>query len=135
MTTSAKSTAFWPCNQSRGKSGAREQLRRQQRQRLVDFREKCVHRRHRWLEGQNLSRAKESLERVIADAIRACEVIKRVRALTSNATPERLEVNVNAVLKEVLAITRGELQARQVSLQLELNEDVPAVIGDKVQLQ
>lgn len=72
---------------------------------------------------------------MIADAIRACEVIKRVRALTSNATPERLEVNVNAVLKEVLAITRGELQARQVSLQLELNEDVPAVIGDKVQLQ
>src|SRR5262249_12475093 len=89
----------------------------------------------RWLEGQNLSRAKESLERVIADAVRACDIIKRVRALTSNATLERLEVNINVVLKEVLAITRGERQARQVSLQLELNEDVPAVIGDKVQLQ
>ena len=89
----------------------------------------------RWLEGQNLFRAKESLERVIADAVRASEVIKRVRALTSNATPERLKVNINAVLKEVLAITRGERQARQVSLQLELNEDIPAVIGDKVQLQ
>ena len=89
----------------------------------------------RWLEGQNLFRAKESLERVIADAVRASEVIKRVRALTTNATPERLKVNINAVLKEVLAITRGERQARQVSLQLELNEDIPAVIGDKVQLQ
>jgi signal transduction histidine kinase len=82
-----------------------------------------------------LSRAKESLERVIADADRACEVIKRVRSLTSNVTTERLEVNINVVLKEVLAITRSELQARHVSLQLKLNDDVPAVIGDKVQLQ
>jgi C4-dicarboxylate-specific signal transduction histidine kinase len=46
----------------------------------------------RWLEGQSLTRAKGSLERVIADADRACEVIERVRLLTSNATPERLGV-------------------------------------------
>jgi PAS domain S-box-containing protein len=89
----------------------------------------------RWLEGQNFNRAKESLERVIADADRACEVIKRVRSLTSNATPERVAVNINLVLKEVLAIARGELQVKQVSLQVELNDDVPAVAGDKVQLQ
>jgi len=89
----------------------------------------------RWLEGQNLSRAKESLERVIADADRACEVIKRVRSLTSKAAPEQLELNINSVVEEVLAVTRGELQARQVSLQLQLNDAVPPVRGDKVQLQ
>jgi len=89
----------------------------------------------RWLEGENLAKAKHSLERVVADADRACDVIKRVRALTSNAMPERVELNINAVVKEVLAITRGELQARQVSLQLQLNDDIPPVQGDKVQLQ
>ena len=89
----------------------------------------------RWLEVQNLARAKESLDRVIADADRACEVIKRVRSLTSKAPLERRELNINVVVKEVLAITRGELQARQVSLQLQLNEDIPLVTGDKVELQ
>jgi PAS domain S-box-containing protein len=89
----------------------------------------------RWLEKQNLTRAKESLERVIADADRACEVIKRVRSLTSKAIPEQLELNINSVVKEILAITRGELRARQVSLQLQLNDDIPPVRGDKVQLQ
>ena len=54
----------------------------------------------RWLEVQNLARAKESLDRVIADADRACEVIKRVRSLTSNAPLERRELNINVVVKE-----------------------------------
>src|SRR5262249_38384271 len=89
----------------------------------------------RWLEVQNLTRAKESLDRVIADADRAHEVINRVRSLTSKAPLERLELNINVVVKEVLAITRGELEARQVSLQLQLNDDIPLVTGDKVQLQ
>jgi PAS domain S-box-containing protein len=89
----------------------------------------------RWLESQNLIRARESLERVISDADRACEVIKRVRSLTSNAAPERVELSINVVLKEVLAIARSELQAKQILLQQELNDAVPAVVGDKVQLQ
>jgi PAS domain S-box-containing protein len=89
----------------------------------------------RWLEVQNLTRAKESLDRVIADADRACEVIKRVRSLTSKAPFERIELNINVVVKEVLAITRGELEARQVSSHLQLNDDIPLVTGDKVQLQ
>jgi len=89
----------------------------------------------RWLDGKNLTRAKESLDRVIADADRACEVIKRVRSLTSKGPLEWLELNINVVVKEVLAITQGELQARQVSLQVQLNDDVPLVTGDKVQLQ
>jgi PAS domain S-box-containing protein len=89
----------------------------------------------RWLEVQNLTRAKESLDRVIADADRACEVIKRVRSLTSKAPFERIELNINVVVKEVLAITRGELEARQVSWHLQLNDDIPLVTGDKVQLQ
>jgi PAS domain S-box-containing protein len=89
----------------------------------------------RWLDAQNLTRAKESLERVIADADRAYQVIKRVRALTSRATPERLELNINSVVKEVLAITRGELQGREVSLRVQLTDDIPPVQGDKVQLQ
>jgi C4-dicarboxylate-specific signal transduction histidine kinase len=61
----------------------------------------------RWLEAQNLIRAKESLDHVIADADRASEVIKRVRSLTSNAPLERLELNINVAVNEVLAINAG----------------------------
>jgi len=89
----------------------------------------------RWLDAQNLSRAKGSLERVVADADRACEVINRVRSLSSNTAPERVELNINAVVNEVLAVARGELRARQISLQLGLSDDIPFVSGDQVQLQ
>src|SRR5262249_8693548 len=89
----------------------------------------------RWLEAQNLTRAKHSLDRVVADADRACEVVNRVRSLSSNATLEHVDLNINAVIEEVLAVTRGELQARQISLKAGLSDDIPVVVGDQVQLQ
>jgi signal transduction histidine kinase len=49
--------------------------------------------------------------------------------------PSVWELNVNSVVKEVLAVTRGELQGRDVSLQVQLSDDIPLVKGDKVQLQ
>jgi len=89
----------------------------------------------RSLDSQNWIKVKESLETVIAAADRACEVIKRVRSLTSNVTPEYLDVDVNVTVKELLAVLRGELQVRHISLQLQLDNNVPPVKGDKVQLQ
>jgi PAS domain S-box-containing protein len=90
----------------------------------------------RWLEnGRNLSRAKESLNRVISDAGRASEVVKRVRSLTKNKAPEQLQLNIDEVIDEVLALTRGELQAKGVLVRKELLPSPPTIKGDRVQLQ
>jgi len=89
----------------------------------------------RSLDSQNWTKMKESLETVIAAADRAAEVIKRVRSLTSNAAPKYLDVDVNVAVQEVLTVLGGELQVRHISLQLQLDNNVPPVKGDKVQLQ
>ena len=91
----------------------------------------------RWLatEPPNLTRAKESLNRIVEDANRASEVITRVRAHTKNTLPEQVEVWINDIVEDVLFFTRGELEARLISLQMELDRDVAPVLGDKVQLQ
>jgi PAS domain S-box-containing protein len=91
----------------------------------------------RWLatEPPNLARAQESLNRIVGDANRASEVIARVRALTKNTLPEQAEVQINDTVEGVLFFTRGELEARQITVQMELHHDVSPVRGDKIQLQ
>ena len=90
----------------------------------------------RWLEnGQNLARAKESLNRIISDANRASDVIKRIRSLTNRKPPEHLELGINEVVNEVLTFARNELQAKGILIRRELRSDLPSVMGDRVQLQ
>ena len=91
----------------------------------------------RWLEsGQpNLDRARESVDRMINDAHRASEIIKRIRSMTGNAPPVQLPVDINDVIADVLSFARGELLAKGVCVHLVLLEDLRSVIGDRVQLQ
>jgi len=90
----------------------------------------------RWLaNGENLERARQSLARMISEAERASEVIKRMRSLTGNAASERVKLDINAIVREVVALARGELQAKWVRVQCGLEDDIAPVRGDRVQLQ
>jgi PAS domain S-box-containing protein len=91
----------------------------------------------RWLAGQppNLEEVREAIERTIREANRASEVIGRIRALLQKTPPQRERLDVNAVIREVLTLADRELLQGGVALQTELAPDVPAVLGDRVQLQ
>ena len=91
----------------------------------------------RWLAGEqpNLDRARDSVDRMIRDANRASEIITRIRSMTTNAPPAQLPVDINDVISDVLGFARGELHSKSVSVRLALLEDLPSIIGDRVQLQ
>jgi PAS domain S-box-containing protein len=91
----------------------------------------------RWLANHppNLEETREALKRTIRDANRASEVIKRFRALLTKDKPERLAVDINDAVNEVLLLTRSEQQRHQIKVETELAQDLPPVQGDRVQLQ
>ena len=91
----------------------------------------------RWLEASppNMQEALEATRRVVSDGERAGQVIARVRSLVRKGAPERTALNVNDVIKETLAFTRVELEQRQIAVRAELPDDLPRVMGDRVQLQ
>lgn len=72
---------------------------------------------------------------IVSDNLRAGEVIKRLRSLLKRGetNPERLDLSRLTI--EVLELARSELVTQRVSLQTDLDPDLPAVIGDRVQLQ
>jgi PAS domain S-box-containing protein len=91
----------------------------------------------RWLDREtpDLAAARRSVEWVIDDGNRAGEVIRRVRALANKTDIEKVPLDVNDVVREVIALVQRELTSHQVSLQTELAPALPMTLGDRVQLQ
>ncbi len=91
----------------------------------------CLH----WLAAQNLEEARQSAEFVIADGHRAGEIIDRIRALAKKAPSRRAWVDVNETILEVIALARSEVHSNGVSLRTRLGDELPLILGDRIQLQ
>jgi two-component system sensor kinase FixL len=77
----------------------------------------------------------ETLEDIAASGTRAGEVIRRLRAMLKKEESERLPVDVNQLISEVVQLYRSDLINRGVTVLLLLERDLPEAIGDRVQLQ
>jgi len=93
----------------------------------------CIH----WLDGPvpSLADAREAAQRIVRDGKRAGEVIARIRALTRKATSEKERLDLNGTIEEVVALVGGEILKNRVALRMDLRDDLPAVLGDRIQLQ
>jgi PAS domain S-box-containing protein len=91
----------------------------------------------RWLRRgtPDVDAACRSVEWIIDDGNRASEVIRRVRALANKTDIEKVPLDVNDVISEVIALVQRELISHRVSLRMELAPALPMILGDRVQLQ
>jgi len=91
----------------------------------------------RWItrDEPDLKEAREAAWRTVKDAKRATEIINRVRLLFKKGTPQRELVDVNEVAREMIVLLGDEASRHSISVRTELAEDLPHVIGDRVQLQ
>lgn len=91
----------------------------------------------RWLERKipDLEEARAALKRIVSDGHRAGKVIECIRTAFKKGTPERVPLNINELIQEVLAHARGEPQFRRVSVQTDFAAQLPLVTGNPVQLQ
>jgi PAS domain S-box-containing protein len=95
--------------------------------------EACV----RWLnrETPDLLAARRSAEWVINDGNRASEVIRRVRALARKTDTEKVPLDANDVVRDVIPLVQRELITHRISLRTELAPTPLRILGDRVQLQ
>jgi PAS domain S-box-containing protein len=83
----------------------------------------------------NVQGAQETVLRMMRDGNRASEVITRLRTLFSKKQVDAEPLDLNEAAREVIALLSGELQRRNVLLKHEFSDPLPAVKGDRVQLQ
>jgi PAS domain S-box-containing protein len=91
----------------------------------------------RWLDGAtpNLDEARSAVDWIIKESHRAGEVIRRVRALANKNDLEKVLLDINDVIKEVVALVRREMDSRKVLPRIELAPALRMILGDRVQLQ
>jgi PAS domain S-box-containing protein len=87
------------------------------------------------LQPPNLAEARQAMTNAMKEANRASRVIDRIRALLRKAPPELRPLDVNEVIREVLALAHKELTVGGVAVHTELSPEVPTVLADRVQLQ
>jgi signal transduction histidine kinase len=91
----------------------------------------------RWLQREppDTDEAREALSRILNDAKRAADIIERNRSLYRGDTPKRETVNLNEVVREMIALLRDTANRQSVLIRAELDEDVPTTTADRVQMQ
>ena len=98
---------------------------------MVNSANACV----RWLAAQNLERARQSALAVVADGQRAADIIRRIRDLAKKAPLEKEWLDLNATIRDVIALAQSAVHRHGVVVETHLAADLPPILGDRVQLQ
>jgi len=91
----------------------------------------------RWLTAKppNLDEMLEAVEAIIRDGTRASSVLVRIRGLLKRGEGLRERSDINDIIREVIALSEGELRRNSTSLRTEMAENLPPVVVDRVLLQ
>lgn len=84
---------------------------------------------------QDLDGAREAVRRTMRDGNRASQVVERLRALFSNKEPVFEPVDLNGATREMIALTLADAQSRHIMFRTELDDELPWVFADRVQVQ
>lgn len=91
----------------------------------------------RWLkrEPAQLENASQSIEDIIREGRRAGDIIRGLQALTRNQAAEFAPARLHLIARDILILSRLELERRFVSLELDLMAENDGVFCESVQIQ
>ncbi|UEM19754.1 MASE4 domain-containing protein [Skermanella mucosa] len=91
----------------------------------------------RWLEKENPdpAEAQAALRRIVNDGHRAGRVIESIRAMFKKEARDRVPLDVNRLIEEVLARCRDDVRLGRVTVETALEPGLPTVTGNPIQLQ
>jgi PAS domain S-box-containing protein len=80
-------------------------------------------------------RVGQALEKASIQAQRAGEIIHHIRDFVRKDARRRVRLEINDVVREAVRLTEGDIRKRRGSIRLELFEELPPVMGDRIQLE
>jgi len=91
----------------------------------------------RWLakEEPNLPKVKSIMGRIMENAHRANEVIRRIKDMAVKSDPIRDLIDINDIVREAVLFVRSESQANHIAITTRLAGGLPRILADRVQLQ
>src|SRR5262249_40292773 len=90
-----------------------------------------------WLDRNepDLDQVRDALRLVVTAGTRAGAVIENIRAHFRMGARSRASLDIDDVIQEALAVVRDKLQTNRVAVHADLNERLPRIRGEQIQLQ
>jgi len=91
----------------------------------------------RWIgrDEPDLAAATEAASRLVNDVTRAADIISRINLLFKKDAQQREYVALNDLIREMIVLLRSEANRYSISIRIELAEDLPKLMVDRVHLQ
>jgi PAS domain S-box-containing protein len=91
----------------------------------------------RWLASTppNTADGRASVERIVRDGKDAAEIVRGLRSLFRDSALEKTKLDLRIIVSEVASLLRERVQREHIRLEIDLPPDLPAIEGDKIQLQ
>jgi PAS domain S-box-containing protein len=91
----------------------------------------------RWLSAEtpNLGEATSAARQVVTAAHRASEVIARIRSILKRAEPHPVALEITDTIRDVVGLIQSEARVHAVSVVISPADELPPVVGDRIQLQ
>lgn len=77
----------------------------------------------------------DAMNQIATLATRAGEIIRSLRHFVRKREPKTEIVDVNGIVREVASFTQGEAQSHSVTLQVELEGQLPSMEADSIQIE
>ena len=91
----------------------------------------------RWLDRErpNVERAKATLNNIVQSGRRAAEIVESLWAISKKENQTRVPLSLNELIRDVLLLVEIDLEGHHVALRTTLDETIPEVLADRVQLR
>ena len=83
----------------------------------------------------DLDEVRAALRRIVDDGQRASNIVANIRTMFRNDPKDRIPLNVNDLVRDVLALAGSEFERQRIVVQAALCEDLPTIVGERVALQ
>jgi PAS domain S-box-containing protein len=87
------------------------------------------------LNSPNVTASRAAVERVVRDGEEVRKIIGTLRNLFRRAPVKKIPVDLGHVINEVITLTRNRVKTQQTFIDAQLNDDLPAVMADRIQVQ
>lgn len=91
----------------------------------------------RWLsrDDPNITKVEQLTSRIVKNAQHASDIVKRIRGMTTKNESEHAALDLNEVVSDAILFIRHDVESHAIDLNVDLDTRLPAVTGDRVQLQ
>lgn len=100
---------------------------------IVNYTQGCV--RYLQNNNQNPEQLVEIMQKAVAQAERAGEVIHRLKNFFCKGQIFRTPCKINSLIRETVSLIRNDLNNSKTKIDFELSKDVPLISADKIQIQ